>query len=135
MKRRAFLILVTAFLLTGCEEKLTKQKIADRVIDYFMPYSSTEILVPQGVEVLEVKEVEEKKRIAKVCYTFRFLVGYSQLVEYIKKYPNSFLAKFDYGLVALLGRKFGNFHKNDIKKRCDYVTFELKKGRWVITQI
>ncbi len=128
---RGVFFLLLAFFLGGCGE-LTKSKIADKLIDYYTPYSSTEILVPQAVEVLEVKDKEENKKIAKVCYTFRFLVGYLDLVEYIKSRPNSFLAKFDSGLVALLGKKFGNFKKNDIKSRCDYVIFEKKSGTWLI---
>ncbi len=133
--RRLFL-LVPLFLLLGCGSKeLTKAKMADMLIDYYTPYSSTNIFIPQGVDILKIKRVNENKVVAKICYQFRFLTSYKSLVDYIKKHPNSFLAKFDVGLIALLGRKFGSFEKGDIKSRCDEVVFERKYGRWVITQI
>ncbi len=109
--------------------------MADMLIDYYTPYSSTNIFIPQSVDILKVRQVSKNKVIAKICYQFRFLTSYESLVRYIKKHPNSFLAKFDVGLVALLGRKFGPFQKGDIKSRCDEVVFERKYGRWMITQI
>ena len=133
--RKIVSILVLALLFGGCAEReLTKRSVADMVVNYFMPYSSTNILVPKSVDVLWIKKEGDKAR-AKVCYTFRFLTNYSDLVAYIKKNPNSFLAKFDIGLVALLGRKFGDFRRNEIKSRCDIVYFERRKGSWVLTKI
>ncbi len=135
MKRRLFL-LVMALVFLGCApQKLTKSRIADMVINYYTPYSSTNILVPQSVDVKEVKKIGENKVVAKVCYQFRFLTSYSDLVEYMKEHPNSFLARFDVGLVALLGRKFGHFVAGDVKRRCDEVVFEKKHGKWAITAI
>ncbi len=133
--RRLFLLLFL-FLLLGCGSKeLTKAKMADMLIDYYTPYSSTNILVPQSVDILDVKRIGENKVIAKICYQFRFLTDYRSLVESIKKRPNSFLAKFDVGLISLLGRKFGSFQKGEVKSRCDEVVFERKYGKWMITQI
>ncbi len=133
--RRVFL-LVIVFVFLGCApQKLTKSRIADMVINYYTPYSSTNILVPQSVDVKDIKKLNENKVIARVCYQFRFLTSYSKLVQYIKEHPNSFLARFDVGLVALLGRKFGRFLEGDIKRRCDEVVFEKKGGKWTITAI
>ncbi len=131
---RALFILLVAFMVVGCEQKLTKRVVADMVVDYFMPYSSTEILVPQSVDVLWIKK-EKNRANAKVCYTFRFLTSYQSLVDYIKAHPNSNLARFDVGLVALLGRKFGNFRRNEIKSRCDIASFERIKGKWVLRSL
>ncbi|WP_201338371.1 MULTISPECIES: hypothetical protein [unclassified Nitratiruptor] len=134
MKRLFFLLLI--FVLTGCgSRELSRVYVADEVVNYFMPYSSIDILVPQSVEVVKIEKVDEKRAIAKVCYQFRFLTSYESLVNYIKKHPNSHFAKFDFGLVALLGKKFDNFQKNDIKKRCDDVVFEKRYGKWVLTKI
>ncbi|BAF69672.1 hypothetical protein [Nitratiruptor sp. SB155-2] len=135
MKRRVFVLLPFAFI--GCSQRfvLTKRAVADMVIDYYTPYSSTNILVPQSVDVKDIKKVSETKAVAKVCYEFHFLTSYKQLVRYIKEHPNSFLARFDIGLVALLGRKFGNFVKGDVKRRCDEIVFEKKGSTWAITQI
>ncbi len=133
--RRLFL-LFSLFLLLGCgSRELTKAKMADMLIDYYTPYSSTNILVPQSVDILDVKRIGENKVVAKICYQFRFLTDYRSLVEYIKKHPNSFLAKFDVGLISLLGRKFGNFRKGEVKSRCDEVEFQNRHGSWVITRI
>ncbi len=133
--RRLFL-LMPLLLLLGCGSKeLTKAKMADMLIDYYTPYSSTNIFVPQSVDILDVKKIGENKIVAKICYQFRFLTDYKSLVDYIKKHPSSFLAKFDVGLISLLGRKFGPFHKGEIKSRCDEVVFERKYGKWMITRI
>ena len=133
--RRLFLLLLL-FALLGCSSKeLTKAKMADMLIDYYTPYSSTNIFVPQSVDILNVKKIGKDKVVAKICYQFRFLTDYKSLVDYIKKHPNSFLAKFDVGLVSLLGRKFGAFHKGEVKSRCDEVEFQNRHGAWMITRI
>jgi len=133
---RGFVFALFAFLLFGCSSKeLTKVKVADMVANYYTPYSSTNILVPQKIDVLWIKQQDPTHAQAKVCYTFRFLTGYNDLVEYMKKHPKSFLARFDFGLVALLGKKFDGFKKGDIKSRCDIVTFERKYNKWVIRSL
>ncbi|BCD59858.1 MULTISPECIES: hypothetical protein [unclassified Nitratiruptor] len=136
MKRRLFLLLIV-LLFWGCSQKsvLSKRAVADMVSNYYTPYSSTNILVPQSIDVQEIKQLSETKAVAKVCYEFRFLTSYEKLVRYMKEYPNSFLARFDVGLVALLGRKFGHFVAGDVKRRCDEVVLEKKSGKWSITQI
>jgi len=129
------LLALLLVLLSGCAHKsLTKSAVADMVINYYTPYSSVDILVPQSIDVLWIKK-EDRKAQAKVCYEFRFLTSYDALVGYIKKHPDSHLAKFDFGLVALLGKKFGNFRKNEIKSRCDIVTFEYKYGKWILRSL
>ncbi len=134
--KKFFSLLLVFVLMSGCGgRELSKTYIADQVVNYFMPYTSIDILVPQSVDVVSIEKISEHNAIAKVCYQFRFLTSYESLVAYIKEHPNSSFAKFDFGLVALLGRKFGNFHKNDIKKRCDEVVFEKKYGKWVLTKI
>lgn len=133
MKR---VLLVILLLFAGCAQKeLNKRVVADMVIDYYMPYSSTNILVPQEVHVLSLKKLSQNKAVAHVCYTFRFLTSYQNLVHYIKQHPKSFLARFDVGLVGLLGRKFGNFQKNDVLDRCDDVVFVKKYDKWSIEKI
>ncbi len=133
---RRFFLLLPLLLFLGCSSKeLTKSKMADMIIDYFTPYSSTNIFVPQSVDILSVQKISDKKIMAKICYGFRFLTDYKDLIDYIKRHPNSFLARFDLGLVALLGRKFGDFQKGDIKTRCDSVEFTRKKSSWVISKI
>ena len=133
---RNVLLVILLFLLTGCAPKeLNKRMVADMVIDYYMPYSSTNILVPQEVHVLSLKKLSQNKAIAHVCYTFRFLTSYQDLVRYIKQHPKSFLARFDVGLVSLLGRKFGNFQKNDVLDTCDDVIFVKKYEKWSIEKI
>ncbi len=133
---RRVILFVSLLLLLGCSSKeLTKVKVADMVANYYTPYSSTNILVPQKIDVLWLKKTDATHAQAKVCYTFRFLTGYNDLVDYMKKHPKSFLAKFDFGLVALLGKKFDGFKKGDVKSRCDIVTFERKYGKWVIRSL
>ena len=133
---RSVILLVSFLLFLGCSSKeLTKVKVADMVVNYYTPYSSTNILVPQKIDVLWIRKQDANHAQAKVCYTFRFLTSYNDLVEYIKKHPKSFLAKFDFGLVALLGKKFDGFKKGDIKSRCDIVTFERKYNKWVIRSL
>ena len=131
------LVLVFALLfLGGCSQKeLTKVKVADMLINYYTPYSSTNILIPRQIDVLWIKRVNEKKAKAKVCYAFQFLTDYDRLLAYIKAKPNSYLARFDFGLVALLGKKFGRFKKGEVKRRCDEVEFGLRYGKWHIDKI
>ncbi|BCD68437.1 hypothetical protein [Nitratiruptor sp. YY09-18] len=132
---RSLLLIVILLFLHGCAQKdLTKRVVADMVINYYTPYSSVDILVPQSIDVFWIKK-SGKKAQAKVCYQFRFLTDYHALVTYIKKNPNSHFAKFDLGLVALLGRKFGDFKKNEIKSRCDIATFEKKYNKWVLRSL
>jgi len=133
---RKFFIVFALLLFAGCGSKeLTKVKIADMIINYYTPYSSTNILIPRFIDVVWIKKIDEKRAKAKVCYEFQFLIDYDKLVAYIKKYPNSNLARFDIGLVALLGRKFGSFKKGEIKSRCDEVEFGLRYGKWHIDKI
>ncbi len=134
MKKFAFIFVLLLFW--GCSSKeLTKVKIADMLIDYYTPYSSTNILIPRKIDVVWIKKIHSKKVIAKVCYEFQFLTDYNALITYIKKRPNSYLARFDFGLIALLGRKFGSFKKGEIRSRCDEVEFGLRYGSWKIERI
>ena len=133
---RKFIIILVLLFFAGCGSKeLTKVKIADMLINYYTPYSSTNILIPRSIDVVWIKKISKTKVLAKVCYKFQFLTDYDNLVNYIKKRPNSHLAKFDFGLVALLGRKFGPFKKGEIKSRCDEVEFALRYNRWRIEKI
>ncbi len=130
-------IFLTIFLLfAGCGfSELNEAKVKKMVKGYFTPYSSTKIATPLFIDVIYLKKLSDKKAVAKVCYQFRFEKDYEELVEYVKSHPHSFLARFDAGLIALLGRKFGNFRKNEIKSRCDLVEFEKKYNSWVISRI
>ena len=129
-------LLFVALLLAGCASKeLGDVQIKKMIIDYFTPYTSTTIAKPLDVNVLAKKKLSSDKIVAKVCYSFKFLTSYDRLVAKIKKDPNSFLARFDIGLVALYGRKFGNFHEGEVKTRCDTVEFERRYGKWMIKRI
>ncbi|MRI83711.1 MAG: hypothetical protein C6I00_04750 [Nitratiruptor sp.] len=136
MWRRSFLILLLLLLITGCgERQLDEEEVAKLVAGYFTPYSSVEILEPLSIDVLSIKRLEADRALARVCYTFKFRADYGELVARIKERPNSFLARFDAGLIALLARKFGPFRKGDIKSRCDEVVLERRYGKWVIRRI
>ena len=128
--------IIVALLFVGCASKeLDPATIKELVRSYFTPYSSFTIIKDLDVDVLWIKPLAPDRAIAKVCYTASFAIGYAELVERIKRRPNSFLARFDFGLVALLGRKFGNFRRGDRKSRCDEVEFARRYGRWRITKI
>ncbi len=105
------------------------------VIDYYTPYTSIEIAKPLSVHVLWIKPVSKNEIHTKVCYQFLFEKSYKELVDYLKKHPNSFTARFDVGLIALFGRKFGNFQKGESKNRCDIVILKRKYFSWVIDRI
>ncbi len=128
--------LLIALLLLGCATKeLDLAYVKKAIIDYYTPYSSITIAEPLEVGVKWIKRLDDKNAVAKVCYTFRFKISYKELVHRIKKHPNSFVARFDVGLVALFGKKFGNFIAGDVKRRCDEVEFEHRYGKWVISKI
>ncbi|MRJ02699.1 MAG: hypothetical protein GXO19_03860 [Epsilonproteobacteria bacterium] len=128
--------LLLILLLVGCSSKeLKEEEVRRLLIGYFTPFSSIEIVQPLDVQVRSLKSLSSNRAVAEVCYTFRFLTSYSSLVERIKRNPNSFLARFDVGLVALLGRKFGNFSPGEIKRRCDRVELSYRYGKWVIDKI
>ena len=128
--------IVLVFFLFGCSAKdLSDTQIRKMIIDYFTPYSTTTIAKPLDVNILAKKKLAPDKVVAKVCYSFKFLTSYDSLLSRIKKDPNSFLARFDVGLVALYGRKFGNFREGEVKTHCDTVVFERRYGKWMIKRI
>ena len=128
--------LLILLLFFGCSSKeLDPSYVKKAIVNYFTPYSSITIAEPVEVSVKSIEKRAPNRAIAEVCYTFRFKRSYKELVRRIKENPNSFLARFDVGLVSLYGRKFGSFVAGDVKRRCDSVEFERRYGKWVISKI
>ena len=128
--------LFIAAIFVGCTfGELTQEDIKKMVIDYFTPYTTIKIAKPVGVNVIRVEQKSKDSVVAEVCYSFKFLTSYKDLVATIKKNPHSFVAQFDGGLIALFGRKFGDFIEGEIKTRCDEVFFQRRYYRWMIKRI
>ena len=128
--------LFIAAIFVGCAfGELTQEDIKKMVIDYFTPYTNIKIAEPVGVNVIRMEKKGEDSVVAEVCYSFKFLTSYKDLVAKIKKNPHSFIAQFDGGLIALFGRTFGNFVEGEIKTRCDEVLLQRRYYRWMIKRI